>query len=74
MLVIRLESQGSGRDMVVAEDLLPLRLVAEGNLEADPFSDLLEAVDFVDLGVEGAASVFAAAGCSSSAIFFPAIL
>ena len=52
-------------------------LVLEKSGAGDPEVELdseLEAVDLGDLGVEGAAAVLAAAGCSSSAILFPAML
>ena len=52
-------------------------LVPEKSGAGDPEVELdseLEAVDLGDLGVEGAAAVLAAAGCSSSAILFPAML
>ena len=54
-------------------DLL-LEKSGAGELEAELGSDLLEAGVLGDLGLDGAATVLSAAGCSSSAIFFPAML
>ena len=69
---MRADAEG-GEDRVAEGDLVSEQSEA-GDLEADLDSDLLEAADLGDLGVEGAAIVLAAAGCSSSAIFFPAML
>ena len=71
---LRDDAEG-GEDWIAEGDLVPEQSGA-GDLEADLDSALLEAADLGDLGVEGAASVLAAAaaGCSSSAIFFPAML
>ena len=69
-----LRDDAEGGEDWIAEGDLVLEQSRAGDLEADLDSDLLEAADLGDLGVEGAAAVLAAAGCSSSAIFFPAIL
>ena len=69
-----LRDDAEGGEDQVAEGDLVLEPSRAGDLEADLDSDLLEAADLDDLGVEGAAIVLAAAGCSSSAIFFPAML
>ena len=72
MRLSRADAEG-GEDWVAEGELVPEKSGA-GDLEADLDSDRPEAVDLGDLEVEGAAIVLAAAGCSSSAIFFPAML
>ena len=72
MRLLRADAEG-GEDWIAEGDLVPEKSGA-GDLEADLDSNLLEAADLDDLGVEGAAIVLAAAGWSSSAIFFPAML
>ena len=54
-------------------DLAPETFGAEG-LEVSLDTDSPETEDLSDVGVEGAATEFAAAGCNNSAMFFPAIL
>ena len=64
---------GGDGDRDAEGDLVPEKSGA-GDPEVELDSEPLEAVDLGDLGVEGAAAVLAAAGCSSSAILFPAML